>query len=152
MPSYKDLLRLLRKGKSPSQIARALPMPPSHWWRMINGRRFQDTLRIEEDLAAIIAAHRIASSVHGAAGRFNELLVSDKPETARKVALALLHEGLKPRGARTGSLPTSPPANLRLNPSNPTETARQTPRDWVAEQDREDPNDENRAQNHPESP
>jgi hypothetical protein len=137
MPSYKDLLRLLREGKSPDEIARIMPMRLSHWRRMINGKRFQDALKIEEDLAAVMAAHGIASGVHGAAGRFAELLVSDKPETARKVALAILHEGLKREREETGDPRPSRAGSPRLNPCNPIETARRTRQDWVANQDAE---------------
>jgi len=146
MPSYKDLLQLLRKGKSPAQIVRALQMPPSHWRRMINGKRFQDALRLEETLAAVIATHGIASGVHGAADRFGELLVSDKPETSRKVALAILHEGLR-KQRRKGEPPRSTPAvKVTLNPCNLAEVAKRTRQDWGTEEDREQDNDEKTAQ------
>ena len=105
MASYKDVLRMLRKGESPERIVRLMEMRPSHWKRMLNGKRFRDALRTEEDLAAVIASHAVSLGMHSAAERFGELLGSDKPETARKVALAILHQGLRRyKGKRAGKL------------------------------------------------
>ena len=95
MPSYKDLLKLIREGNRPEEILRRLPMCPSRLKRILRGKRFQDALKMEEHLAVTAAIHRIASCVQGAAGRFTELLASEKDETVRKVCLALLKEGLQ---------------------------------------------------------
>jgi len=113
MPSYKELLRLLREGKSPGQIAHLMKMRPSRWRRMLGGKRFRDALATEEKLAAVIAAHNISSGVNDAADRFAELLHSEKPETSRKVALALLHQGLaaaRRQPARPGQAGAAEPA------------------------------------------
>ena len=109
MPSYKELLGLLKEGKSPSQIIDLLDMRPSRWRKMIEGKRFRDALATEEQLAAIMAAHGIAAGMHDAAERFSELLTCDKPETVRKVALALLHEGLAAAGREGESAPAASP-------------------------------------------
>ena len=95
MASYKDLLRMLDEGKTPRQIVATMRMHPSIWRRMLRGKRFQDALLIEHELAAVTAAHLISAGAHEAAERFGELLASDRPETVRKVALAVLHEGMK---------------------------------------------------------
>jgi len=108
MASYKDLLRMLDEGKSPRQIMAAMRMRPGMWRRMLRGKRFQDALRIEHELAAVTAAHLISAGVHEAAERFSELLASDRPETVRKVALAVLHEGMK--RARPSPARQRPPA------------------------------------------
>lgn len=95
MPSYKDILQMIREGKSAPEIYRRLKMRPSHWGRMLAGKRFQAALRSREDLAGVLAVHKIASGVGGAAGRLTELMDSDSAETVRKVCLALLSEGLQ---------------------------------------------------------
>jgi hypothetical protein len=95
MPSYKDLLKLLREGKTPEEIVRRMNMRPSHWRRMLSGKRMRDALKMEEDISVLMAVHRIAAAVEGAADKFTELMDTDSPETARKVCLALLHEGLR---------------------------------------------------------
>ena len=112
MPSYKDLLRLLRKGKTPREIISFLEMRPSRWRKMIEGKRFKDTLGTEEQLSAIMAAHDIAAGVHDAAERFAELLTCDKPETVRKVALALLPEGLAAAACQRNQDAPAGPARL----------------------------------------
>ena len=95
MPSYRDLLAMIRQGKSTEEIRLALPMRPSHWRRMLNGKRFVSELRTYEDLAVVLGIHKIASGVHLAAERLAELLESENSETARKVSLALLSEGFE---------------------------------------------------------
>ncbi len=95
MPSYTQLLDLIRRGHSPQEIRRRMAMRPSHWRRMLAGKRFHQALKIEEDLSILLAVHHIASSVHGAGERFAELMEAGNPETVRKVCLALLREGLK---------------------------------------------------------
>ena len=94
MPSYKYLLKLIREGKTPAQIMELMPMRPGRWRRMLNRKRFREELAIAESLAAVMAVHRVATGVQSAAERFSELMECDKPETARKVAIALLREGL----------------------------------------------------------
>jgi len=105
MASYKDVLRMLRKGESPQRIVRLLDIRPSQWRRILSGKRFRDALRIEEDLASVIASHAVSLETHSAAEKFSELLASDKPETARKVALAILHQGLSRTKARQNGSP-----------------------------------------------
>ena len=94
MPSYRDLLKFIREGKTPDQIVQLMPMRPSCWRRMLNRKRFREELAISESLATVMAVHQVATGVQCAAARFRELMDCDKPETARKVAIALLREGL----------------------------------------------------------
>lgn len=95
MPSYKYLLKLIREGKTPDQIVQLMPMGPSRWRRMLKIKRFREELAVAESLAAVMAVHKVAIGVQCAAERFGELMDCDKPETARKVAVALLREGLQ---------------------------------------------------------
>ncbi len=95
MPSYKQLLELIHKNKSPKEIHRIMPMRPSHWRRMLWGKRFRDALQTQEDIAAAIATHRIAAGTNEATERLVELMQSQSAETARKACMSLLSEGLR---------------------------------------------------------
>jgi len=143
MPSYKDLLKLMHDGCSPREILERMPMPPSHLKRMLGGKRLRDALRMREELAAALAVHEIAAGVHGVTGRFTELLDSQRPETVRKVCLALLHEGLhKPRrrAKAAGAALTVKPWMLLGAPGR-------SPADAAGDAGREEKNDQNAAQN-----
>ena len=143
MPSYKDLLKLMHGGCSPREILERMPMPPSHLKRMLGGKRLQDALKMREKLAAVLAVHEIAAGVHDVTGRFTELLDSQRPETVRKVCLALLHEGLHgpKRGAKaSGAAPTVKPWMLLSALGGP-------PTDAAGDAGREEKNDEKAAQN-----
>ncbi len=105
MPSYKDLLKMIRQGKSPREIHERLQMRPSHWRRMLAGKRFQDALHTREELSGVLALHRMASGVSRAAGRLGDLMDSQNCETVRKVCLALLNEGLAAGRDRPGGSP-----------------------------------------------
>ena len=109
MPSYKDLLKLMRQGKSPQEILDRLPMRPSHLKRMLWGKRFRDALKMREDLAVRMVAHQMAAGVHDVAERFSELLETGSSETVRKVCLALLHEGLRQKRLQGTSRPARQP-------------------------------------------
>ena len=105
MPSYKDLLKMIRQGKSPREIHERLQMRPSHWRRMLAGKRFQDALHTREELSGVLALHRMASGVSRAAGRLGDLMDAQNCETVRKVCLALLNEGLAAGRDRPGGAP-----------------------------------------------
>ena len=92
---YKKLLEWIHEGKSPEEIIDLMPMRPSLWRRLLGGKWFQRELQMRQDLAAAMTVHKIASGVHEAAEQFTHLADCDKPETVRKVCLALLHEGLQ---------------------------------------------------------
>ncbi len=94
MASYRDLIKFIREGKTPDEIMQLMPMRPSKWRRMLSSKSFREKLAIAESLAAVMAVHQVATGVQCAAARFSELMDCDKPETARKVAMALLREGL----------------------------------------------------------
>lgn len=95
MPSYKELMKLIRQGKSPAEILEEMPMPPSRLRRMLNGKRMQALLKLEEEIAAELVCHNTATGIFAVAERLNELTKAQNAETARKVCLALLGEGLR---------------------------------------------------------
>jgi transcriptional regulator with XRE-family HTH domain len=117
MASYRDILRMIRSGSTPRQVAGAFRMRPSQWKRILRGKRFREALATEWELAAVMAEHALGASASQAAGRFEELMESDHPETVRKVALALLQESAKhigqpsskPRRAHRAPKWTCPP-------------------------------------------
>ena len=138
MPSHKDLLKLIRDGSPPEEIHRRMAMRPSHWRRMIAGKRFQDALRTQESLAAVLAVHRMASGVHDAAGRLAELLESENAETVRKVCLTLLNEGLQSApGRRAADGGESQPAT---SPAQPRPKPNPNPKPWELLQPLDAPN------------
>ncbi len=89
MPRYQELLALIRSGKSPKEIMKAMPIPPS---RM---RRLKSSLKIERELTGLVVSHCTVTQVHDVFKRFVELMEDENPETARKVCLALINEGLQ---------------------------------------------------------
>ena len=120
MPSYKDFLKLLREGTPPDQIVSRMGMRPSHWRRMLRGKRLRDALKIEEDISVAMAIHRIASAVQCAADRFTNLMDADNGETVRKVCLALLHEGLQ--SAQTAKQSPGEPSGQGDQQTDPSHT------------------------------
>ena len=110
MPSYKDFLKLLREGTPPDQIVSRMGMRPSHWRRMLRGKRLRDAMD----------RHRIASAVQCAADRFTNLMDADNGETVRKVCLALLHEGLQ--SAQTAKQSPGEPSGQGDQQTDPSHT------------------------------
>ena len=102
MPTYHDLLDRIRRGATSEEILRELCLRPSHFRRMLRGKRLRAALRLEADLAETLAGHRIASGAGQAADRFAALLEAESDETVRKVCLALLHEGLHGAASASG--------------------------------------------------
>ncbi|MDY6914304.1 MAG: hypothetical protein SVT52_07610 [Planctomycetota bacterium] len=96
MPSYKELLELIRDGRSTREIfASFSPMWPSRMRRLLASKRLRKALELEESLAATVVGHRTATGVAGVAERLFELAESEKDETARKACIDLLKEGLQ---------------------------------------------------------
>lgn len=95
MPGYKELMRLIRQGKSPDEILQKFRMPPSKFRRMLNGKQIQAYLQLEEELAAEIVGHKTAAGILPVAERLRELMRAENVETSRKVCIALLSEGLR---------------------------------------------------------
>ena len=115
MPSYRELLTEIRKGSTAEEMLEKFDLRPSQWRRMLNGKRFQAELEIAESIAAVLAVHQISSGVHDALDRFTDLLASQRPETVRKVCLALLTEGLQ---------------NAQRRSKNPKPAQRRAPHPW----------------------
>lgn len=99
MASYKDLLKLLRRGASPAEIVRQLGVRPSWLRRLMESKRLKEQLRLEEDIAAEVTAHRAAVGVYDMVNRLVELAHSGSPEASRRAACDLLAEGLQASGA-----------------------------------------------------
>lgn len=95
MASYRAVLQLIQKGCPLEEIIRTLLLRPSQLKRLLQRKRFREALEMQESLAVVMAIHEVSIGVHGAVGRLNALMREcDKPETVRKVCLALLREGL----------------------------------------------------------
>lgn len=102
MPRYQELLALIRSGKTPQEIMKHLSLPPSKLRRMLKGKRLNACLKIERELTGLIVSHCTVTRVHDVIKRFVELMEAANPETARKVCLALISEGLQ-----SSKIPTS---------------------------------------------
>lgn len=94
MPCYKELLALIRKGKSPQEIMKHISLPPSRLRRMLKGKRLNACLKIERELTGVLVEHCTVTQVYDVIKRFVELMEATNPETSRKVCLALISEGL----------------------------------------------------------
>lgn len=99
MASYKDLLILLRRGESPAEIVRQLGVRPSWLRRLMESKRLKEQLKLEEDIAAEVTAHRTAVGIYEMVNRLIELAHSSSPEASRRAACDLLAEGLQAGGA-----------------------------------------------------
>ncbi len=98
MASYKQLLKLIRSDAKPSRIREKMGLPPSRLRRMMAGKRFRTELKLEVELSAAAATYRQGVGAQRLARRLFELAESEKDETARKVCLALLTQGLQQAG------------------------------------------------------
>ncbi len=95
MPSYKDLMKLIRAGLSPEEIMARLDVWPSQMRRMLTSQRLMEELALQERLAREIVRHQTASGVHTVAAKLREIAFGERTETARKACLTLLAEGLR---------------------------------------------------------
>ena len=136
MPSYMELLKWIREGKTSAQIMELFEGHPYQLRRALNSKRLREQLRLDEQLAAAVASHKTAACVSEMANRLAELAEGTNVETARKAALALLSEGTL--AARTDAqaqhpaqtapaqllVPLEQISNTSTNPSTtPTRTA-----------------------------
>lgn len=110
MPTQKDLLALIRRRVAPQEIIARLALRPSRLRRMLSGKRLRTALTMEQRLGLLTASQQIAASTVAAGERLIELLDCDSSETARKVALAIMHETLTP--PRRSAPGASSPADL----------------------------------------
>ena len=149
MPTYKNLLELIRKGTSPREIYRKLEMKPSNWRRMINGSRFQNELAAQEDLASLVAGHRILAGANEATERLLELMDSQNAEAARKTCVAILNEAMQSQTEKTekektdsGKLPAGVEPWMLLTPPDEDGNAADGPADQAADMADESPSPE----------
>jgi hypothetical protein len=87
--TYKDVLRMIRAGKSPAQIMAAVPGKPYRLKRMLCGPRFAAELEMERQLSGRLGRHRLAVSLHHLIERRLQLVDDVDAETARKSAETL---------------------------------------------------------------
>jgi len=116
MPSYKDLLMLIRSGKPPLEIIAQLDVPPSRLRRMLHGKRLQAEIDLERQLASAVAGYKTTAGAGEVVGKLSRLTRTKSPETVRKVCLALLNEAIRSQG----EAPEQPRGRPRGRPlSNP---------------------------------
>jgi hypothetical protein len=87
--TYKDVLRMIRQGKTPAEIMAAVPGKPYRLKRMLCGRRFAADLEMERVLSGRLGRHRLAVSLHHLIERRLQLVDDLDGETARKSAETL---------------------------------------------------------------
>ena len=87
--TYKDVLRMIRAGKSPAQIMAAVPGKPYRLKRMLCGPRFAADLEMERQLSGRLGRHRLAVSLHHLIERRLQLVDNEDAETSRKAAETL---------------------------------------------------------------
>jgi DNA-binding MarR family transcriptional regulator len=92
MPGYRDLLKLLRKGKKPSEIMEELEIPPSRLRRMLASEGFKREIKLEKQLTRTMTSLQSARGSLAALERLGQLLLAENEETARKVCMSLLEE------------------------------------------------------------
>ncbi len=113
MPSYKDLLKLIRQGMGAERIVERLDVSPYRLRQMLASVRLAHQLAVQEELAKRIARHQAATDVQTVIAKLREIAFGEKSETARKACLALLAEGF----AGSGGAPSPPEAvDTNANP------------------------------------
>ena len=95
MPSYKELIPLLKSGKGPREIIEHFDVSSWRIRRMLRGKRLRAELDLESEISALVAAYRIGSRAAEFVSRLQNLLDCDSPETVRKVCLALIEEATR---------------------------------------------------------
>ena len=102
MPGYKDLLELMRQGKSLEDIIASLGVYPSVLRRILGRQRLRERLELERDLSRKLAARKLGREIHQMVDRCREIAQAGEGDTARKAAESLL-ERAKERLERTPS-------------------------------------------------
>ena len=87
--TYRDILRMIRQGKTPAQIMDAVPGKPYRLKRMLCGPRFAAQLEMERQLSGRLGRHRLAVNLHHLIERRLQLVDDLDSETARKSAETL---------------------------------------------------------------
>ncbi len=95
MPSYKQLIPLIREGWSPKEIMAHFSIEPWRLKRMFSSKRLWRELGLEGEMSLKLAEQKVAAGVSDIADRLIMLACDDKVETARKACVELLAEGEK---------------------------------------------------------
>jgi len=102
MPGYKDLLELMRNGKSPEEIIAQLGLYPSQLRRLLGRQRLRERLELARDISRKLAAGKLGGGIHQMVERCCEIAKDGAGDTARKAAEGLLDRA-KDRLERTPS-------------------------------------------------
>ena len=100
MAGYRDMLGLIRQGKSPEEILKTLSLCPSRLRRLLNSKRLNQQLELERDVSRKCGAYALGSGIHEMVRRCRELAEEGIGDTARKAAESLLEQA-KQRLERT---------------------------------------------------
>ena len=123
MASYKDLMKLMRKGLSAGEIMERLKLTPSRLRQILAVKRLSATLEAEEYLARQIVRHQLASGVQTAAIKMRELIEGEQTETMRKACLTLLTEGLSAADGNIAAADKSDEADAATLPADALDAA-----------------------------
>jgi hypothetical protein len=96
MASYKDILRLIREGKTPAEIRAAVPAKRKELRRLLGSVRLADELEMDRQFAGRLGRHRLAVAMHHLIERRLELVDNEDAETSRKAAENLTEQYTAP--------------------------------------------------------
>ena len=90
MATYRELLKLVREGKSNQEIQDALKISTVAMQRLLSGKKIQRALAADREMSAQLATHRLVTATERIVERCLQLIEADNDETARRVAMELL--------------------------------------------------------------
>ncbi len=90
MASYKDILKLIREGKTMAEIREAMPMSPYYFRRLLCRTRLDEELKLDRDLAVQLSVHRLSTSQDRLMQRRLEIVESEDDRQAEKTAEKLV--------------------------------------------------------------
>jgi hypothetical protein len=96
MAGYKDVLKLIREGKTSAQIREAIPMSPYDLKRILCGNRLIAELAEDRQLAEKLSRHHLAASLDRLMQRRLEIAESEEDNHAGKAAGELIEEWYMP--------------------------------------------------------
>ena len=105
MASYKQVVQLVRQGKSPSEIIAALNIYPSRLAQMMDGPRFKRLLQSDLELTEILSQTVQMFAAGEAAGKLVNLVAANDEKVALQASLAILREVDKPHRGLLGTQP-----------------------------------------------
>ena len=99
MAKYRELMKLIREGRSAQEVVEKMGLSPSLLRRLLECRRMRDEFLLERQLSERLLAHRKACGRPAVFTRMGELLAAEKAETTRRACLDLL--ALPPESVET---------------------------------------------------